>query len=284
MLAVVAFTMTIVMVMGDFDLSVGSMASLAGVVAAVLFSRGLSGRPRGVAAALLRRPARRPAQRLSGQHRRHPALRRHARHADRVQRRWPSWSAAARRSSGRDIPQAFSGFARGGIDLNVFGDVPVMLPYLTLLALVVAARRLAAAGADGLRPPPLCDRRQLRGGAAGRRPGPGAAARGLRADRARRRPRRADVCQPRRLGQSDAGQRPHARRHRRRVPRHDHERGRRAARARHAGRRADPRRARQRPDADERRQLRPGDPGRHASSSPPSPSAASAGATGRGRC
>ena len=40
MLAVVAFTMTIVMVMNDFDLSVGSMASLSGIVAAVLFSMG----------------------------------------------------------------------------------------------------------------------------------------------------------------------------------------------------------------------------------------------------
>jgi ribose transport system permease protein len=39
-LAVVAFTMTIVMVMGDFDLSVGSTASLAGIVAAVLFAAG----------------------------------------------------------------------------------------------------------------------------------------------------------------------------------------------------------------------------------------------------
>src|SRR5437762_7898545 len=36
-LGVVAFTMTIVMVLGDFDLSVGTMASLAGIVAAVLF-------------------------------------------------------------------------------------------------------------------------------------------------------------------------------------------------------------------------------------------------------
>jgi len=35
-LAVVAFTMTIVMALGDFDLSVGAMASLAGVTAAVL--------------------------------------------------------------------------------------------------------------------------------------------------------------------------------------------------------------------------------------------------------
>ena len=38
MLAVVAATMTIVMVMNDFDLSVGSMASLAGIVAATLFT------------------------------------------------------------------------------------------------------------------------------------------------------------------------------------------------------------------------------------------------------
>src|SRR5215472_9782617 len=40
MLAVVAFTMTIVMAMGDFDLSVGSMASLAGIVAALVFISG----------------------------------------------------------------------------------------------------------------------------------------------------------------------------------------------------------------------------------------------------
>ena len=40
MLMVVAAGMTIVMVMGDFDLSVGSMASLAGIVVAVLFAAG----------------------------------------------------------------------------------------------------------------------------------------------------------------------------------------------------------------------------------------------------
>ena len=32
--------MTIVMAMGDFDLSVGSMASLAGIVAALVFAAG----------------------------------------------------------------------------------------------------------------------------------------------------------------------------------------------------------------------------------------------------
>ena len=40
MLTVVAAGMTIVMVMADFDLSVGSMASLSGIVAAVLFTFG----------------------------------------------------------------------------------------------------------------------------------------------------------------------------------------------------------------------------------------------------
>jgi ribose transport system permease protein len=40
MLAVAAFTMTIVMVMTDFDLSIGSMASLAGIVAALAFTAG----------------------------------------------------------------------------------------------------------------------------------------------------------------------------------------------------------------------------------------------------
>jgi ribose transport system permease protein len=52
MLAVVAFAMTVVMAMGDFDLSVGSMASLAGIVAAVMF-RDVGSVPLGIATALL---------------------------------------------------------------------------------------------------------------------------------------------------------------------------------------------------------------------------------------
>src|SRR5258705_5051606 len=39
-LGVVAFTMTVVMVVGDFDLSVGTMASLVGMVLGVLFRAG----------------------------------------------------------------------------------------------------------------------------------------------------------------------------------------------------------------------------------------------------
>ena len=50
-LAVVAFTMTIVMTMGDFDLSVGSIASLAGITAALTFQASGSV-PLGIAAAL----------------------------------------------------------------------------------------------------------------------------------------------------------------------------------------------------------------------------------------
>jgi ribose transport system permease protein len=52
MLAVVAGTMTVVMAMGDFDLSVGSMASLSGIVAALVFISGGSA-PIAIAAALL---------------------------------------------------------------------------------------------------------------------------------------------------------------------------------------------------------------------------------------
>lgn len=51
MLMVVAVAMTVVMAMNDFDLSVGAMASLAGVVAAMLFSQGW-GIGAGIAAAL----------------------------------------------------------------------------------------------------------------------------------------------------------------------------------------------------------------------------------------
>ena len=54
MLAVVASAMTIVMAMGDFDLSVGSTASLAGIVAALVF---IGGGSTALAAALLLRLA-----------------------------------------------------------------------------------------------------------------------------------------------------------------------------------------------------------------------------------
>src|ERR1700683_314626 len=57
MLAVVSFTMTVVMAMGDFDLSVGAMASLAGVIAAIVFVAGGAAAP-GIAGGLSGGPLR----------------------------------------------------------------------------------------------------------------------------------------------------------------------------------------------------------------------------------
>lgn len=137
MLAVVAFSMTIVMVMNDFDLSVGSMASLAGIMAAVMFVAGLPV-PVAVTAAL--------ATGLAG---------------GLFNGFLVSWlgilpfiatlgtltmfSGAAFLLSGgktifgRDIPTAFADFARGGIPLDVLGLDGVKLPFLTLTALAVLA-------------------------------------------------------------------------------------------------------------------------------------------------
>lgn len=137
MLAVVAATMTVVMVMGDFDLSVGAMASLAGVVAAVLFVQGWPV-PMAVAAAL--------AVGLIG---------------GLINGFMVSFvgilpfvatlatltifSGAAfiisdgRTIFGRDIPEAFSGFARNGLALGEVDGRLLVLPNLTLLALAVVA-------------------------------------------------------------------------------------------------------------------------------------------------
>mgnify|MGYP001024215984 CR=1 FL=1 len=137
MLAVVAFTMTIVMVMGDFDLSVGSMASLAGIVAAMLFSQHYAVAA-GLAAALAVGLAGGllngflvsivgilPFVATLGTLTVFSGL--------------AFLASGGKTIFGRDIPASFSGFARGGIDLNFFGDAPVMLPYLTITALLVFA-------------------------------------------------------------------------------------------------------------------------------------------------
>ena len=130
MLAVVAATMTIVMVMNDFDLSVGSMASLAGVVAAVLFAAGfpvwvgllaalgvglLGGVFNGFLVSVL---GILPFVATLGT--------------------LTVFSGTAFLISdgktifGRDIPAGFSGFARTGVEI---GDVKI--PFLTLTALAV---------------------------------------------------------------------------------------------------------------------------------------------------
>jgi ribose transport system permease protein len=132
MLMVVAAGMTIVMVMGDFDLSVGSMASLAGIVAAILFSMGvpiwaaiavalliglLGGLFNGAMVSLVGiLPFVATLATLT------------------------MFSGAAfvvsggRTISGRAIPDAFGSFAREGLALG-----PVTLPNLTIVALIVVA-------------------------------------------------------------------------------------------------------------------------------------------------
>lgn len=133
MLAVVAATMTIVMVMNDFDLSAGSMASLAGVMAATVFALGypiwmgiagallvgvLGGLFNGLLVSVL---GILPFVATLGS--------------------LTVFSGAAfvisggKTIFGRDIPAGFSGFARGGI---AWGEVK--LPFLTITAgLVVFA-------------------------------------------------------------------------------------------------------------------------------------------------
>lgn len=132
MLGVVAFTMTVVMSMGDFDLSVGAMASLAGVVAAVLFVAGwpvsmaiAAALAVGVAGGLLNGflvsvlgilpfVATLGTMTVFGG--------------------FAFLVSDGRTIFGRDIPASFSGFARSGIEM---GDLRI--PALTLVALAVLA-------------------------------------------------------------------------------------------------------------------------------------------------
>ncbi|MEL6435782.1 MAG: ABC transporter permease [Pseudomonadota bacterium] len=132
MLAVVAFAMTIVMVMNDFDLSVGSMASLAAITAAVLFAAGYPvwiGVGAGLAVGL-------GGGLING------VLVAHLRILPFVATlgTLTVFSGLAFLISdgktifGRAIPSAFSGFARGGIPLDAIGLAGLKLPNLTLAA------------------------------------------------------------------------------------------------------------------------------------------------------
>ncbi len=135
MLIVVAVTMTIVMVMGDFDLSVGSMASLAGVVAAILFTLGFpvwaavglallvglaGGTLNGVLVSLVGiLPFIATLATLT------------------IFSGVAFLISGGRTIFGRDIPAAFSGFARAGPPLGTIAGQQLKLPNLTIVALVV---------------------------------------------------------------------------------------------------------------------------------------------------
>lgn len=135
MLVVVAVTMTVVMVMGDFDLSVGAMASLSGVVAAMLFTQGMP-IPVALAAALavgfVGGLANGVLVSLIG------ILPFVATLATLTMFSGAAFLVSDGKTIfGRDIPQAFSDFARSGLPLGTWGGDAVVLPALTLLAAAV---------------------------------------------------------------------------------------------------------------------------------------------------
>lgn len=135
MLAVVAATMTVVMVMGDFDLSVGSMASLAGVVAAVLFVQEVS-IPVAILAALgvglLGGLFNGVMVSLVG------ILPFVATLATLTVFSGIAFVVSDGRTIfGRDIPAAFGDFARGGPQIGMVDERALILPNLTLVAIVV---------------------------------------------------------------------------------------------------------------------------------------------------
>jgi ribose transport system permease protein len=135
MLAVTAFAMTVVMAMGDYDLSVGSMASLAGIVAAVAF-RDTDSVMLGVALAiaigllggalnglLVSYAGILPFVATLGTLTIFSGL--------------AFLLSGGKTIFGGDIPAGFSGFAKGGIPLWSSGDQVQLLPNLTLVAAAV---------------------------------------------------------------------------------------------------------------------------------------------------
>jgi ribose transport system permease protein len=134
-LGVAAFTMTVVMVMGDFDLSIGAMASLAGIVAALLF-QAENPIPVAVLAALLAGMA---GGLLNGILVSYIGISPFVATLGTL----TIFSGIAFTISdgktifGRAIPEAFSDFAKGGIPLGTISEQAVNIPNLTLLALVI---------------------------------------------------------------------------------------------------------------------------------------------------
>jgi ribose transport system permease protein len=135
MLAVVAATMTVVMVMGDFDLSVGAMASLSGVVAAALFVQDWP-IPAAVAVALTVGLA---GGLLNGVLVSLVGILPFVATLATL----TIFSGAAfivsggRTIFGRDIPEAFGNFARNGPQIGTIDERALILPNLTILALLL---------------------------------------------------------------------------------------------------------------------------------------------------
>ncbi len=136
-LGVVAFTMTVVMVVGDFDLSVGTMASLVGMVLGVLFRAEqpicvaitagllvgiLGGLINGFLVSYLRIS---PFVATLGMLTILGGL--------------SLYISGGSTIFGRVIPEAFGAFGNTGIPLGQFGGREAQLPYLTIVAIAVLA-------------------------------------------------------------------------------------------------------------------------------------------------
>lgn len=137
MLLVVSVAMTVVMAMGDFDLSVGAMASLAGVVAAVMFKAGFGMVP-ALATALIVGVVAGVANgmlvSLAG------ILPFIATLATMTVLSGAAFIVSEGRTiSGADIPAAFGDFARSGIPVGQDGNRVLRIPSLTIVALTVTA-------------------------------------------------------------------------------------------------------------------------------------------------
>lgn len=136
-LAVAAFAMTVVMAMGDYDLSVGSMASLAGVVAAAVF-RDSGSVTLGVSLALIIGLL---GGLLNGVLVAYVGILPFVATLGTL----TVFSGCALLVSGgktifgADIPESFAGFAKGGIPIGWSGDQILVLPNLTILAAAVFA-------------------------------------------------------------------------------------------------------------------------------------------------
>ncbi|WP_108397746.1 ABC transporter permease [Devosia submarina] len=135
MLMVVAAGMTIVMVMGDFDLSVGSAASLAGIVAALMM---VAGQPVWAAVAvalvvgLLGGAFNGAMVSLVG------ILPFIATLATMTMFSGLAFVVSGGKTiSGRAIPEEFGNFARSGLPLGEWGGVAISLPNLSIIAIVV---------------------------------------------------------------------------------------------------------------------------------------------------
>jgi ribose transport system permease protein len=134
MLMVVAAGMTIVMVMGDFDLSVGSMASLAGIAAALMMAAGLpvwAAVGAALAVGVLGGVFNGAMVSLVG------ILPFIATLATMTMFSGLAFVVSSGKTiSGRAIPEEFGSFARGGLPLGEWGGVAVTLPNLSIIAIL----------------------------------------------------------------------------------------------------------------------------------------------------